>query len=134
MAMPSDSGRDVALLRNPATGAFDSFDWDSTGNPTFDDSDSHTVLSLLVETLGGYWADLTGKRGSILYQIRLDVTSTATQLVAAATNALSWAISNRQIRGATATAARVRPGRYDLGVKYQNRDGHEQNKRLPIGA
>ena len=29
-------GRDIALLRNAATGAFDSFDWDETNNPAFD--------------------------------------------------------------------------------------------------
>ena len=131
MAMNNDSGRDIALLRNPATGAFDSFNWDSTNNPTFDDSDSHTVLSCLVET--EYWANPL--RGSQLPKISLDKTGTDTDLVAAAQDALAPAIKAGEIGSVVSVnAQRKRPGTYVLTVNYKNRAGHIQNVRLPIGS
>jgi hypothetical protein len=60
----SDGGSDVALVRNSLNGLFE-LDWDD-GNPVFDDSEAHTVLSLVLEWQAKWWADPTGKRGSRL--------------------------------------------------------------------
>lgn len=129
--MPIDSGRDIALVRNPATGAFDSFNWDTTGNPTFDDTDSHTVLSCLYET--EYWAN--PQRKSRLPLIKLDKTGTDTALVSAVQDALSYAIKAREISSlVNVQATRRAPGVYSILVVYRNRSGHVQNVRLAIGS
>lgn len=131
MPLPSDTGRDVALLRNAATGAFSDFNWDPTGNPSFDDTDAGVVLSHLYES--EYWANPL--RGSKLFDVKLDRTGTDVQLTAAAESALSPAVRAGQIRSATVQPAqRIRPGSYRLLVSYQSRDGHQQGLRLPIGV
>jgi len=61
MPLP-DGGGDVALVANPATGRFD-LDWDGP-NPEFDDTEAHTVLLLVLDWQGKWWADATGERGS----------------------------------------------------------------------
>lgn len=131
MAMPLDGGRDIALIRNPATGAFDAFNWDSTGNPTFDDSDSHTVLSCLVEE--EYWAN--PQRKSRLLKIKTDVTGTDTDLVSAAGDALASTVKAGRIGAITKiTALKRAPGNWLLTVNYKARSGHIQNVRLAIGS
>lgn len=130
MPMDDTKGRDIALLRNPATGAFDQFDWDSTNNPTFDDTDSHTVLSYVVET--EYWAN--PQRSSKIEQIRVAKTGADQQLQSAANDALSPAVRARQIRSFTATATRKGPGKFLLVINYKNREGKSQNARLDIGS
>lgn len=129
--MPLDSGRDIALLRNPATGAFDSFNWDATGNPTFDDSDSHTVLSCLYET--EYWAN--PQRLSRVPLIKQDKTGTDTDIVSAVQDALAFAIKAREIGSLVSVqATRRAPGVYSVLIVYKNRAGHIQNVRLAIGS
>jgi hypothetical protein len=122
-------GRDIALLRNAATGAFDSFDWDETNNPAFDDTDSHTVLSYVVETQ--YWAN--PQRGSKLEEVRVVKTGADQQLVSAAIDALTPAVP-RQIKSFTPSAQR-RGGGYLLLINYKNRDGVTQPpQRVAIGS
>lgn len=134
MSMPTDGGRDLTLTRNPSTGQFSLFTWDATGNPAFDDSDAHTVVSCLLEDEGGYWSDPTGERGSVLHLIKLDVTGTASQLQTAASKALDYAVKNQLIQSATVTAERKGPARFDMMVSYKNRRGHQENKRVPVGG
>lgn len=130
MPLDDTKGRDIALIRNPATGAFDSFDWDGTGNPIFDDTDSHTVLSYVVET--EYWAN--PQRGSKIEDVRVDKTGADDQLESAANDALAPAVRARQIRSFVATTTRKGPGRFDLRINYKNREGVSQNARVPIGS
>src|SRR5690348_16681771 len=134
MPMPNDGGRDLAPYRNPTTGKFD-FQWDDTGNPTFDDSDSYTVLSDVLEHKEGYWADPSGQYGSTLYQIKLDKTSTRTDMISALDDCMKRPVSLRLIRAVVAVDVERRsPGKYALSLQYQNRDGHIQMTRLPIGS
>ena len=130
MPMNNDGGRDIRLLRNPVTGAFDQFDWDATGNPIFDDSDEHIVLSGIYET--AYWAN--PQRASKIPDIKLDRTGTDNDLQAASENALKYSLDVGQIKSAEVTATKKGPGRYSLVINYRNRDGHRKNTRVPIGS
>lgn len=130
MPMPLDSGRDIQLVRTPATGAFDSFNWDNTNNPTFDDSDQHIALSYLLET--EYWGN--PQRGSKVPLIKNDRTGTDTQLQAAAEDAYTPALNAQQLRSVTISVQKKAPGSYALSVSYQNRSGHQQNLRLPLSV
>jgi hypothetical protein len=125
--MPN-GGRDIRLLRNPASGAFDSFDWDSTDNPAFDDSDQHTVLSCLLER--SYWAN--PRRASRLLDIKLDVTGTQAAIQSACEEALQPALDDRLIRSAEVEVQRRGPGSYSVAVRYRNRSGGQQTQRVAI--
>ncbi|HJU24543.1 MAG TPA: phage GP46 family protein [Casimicrobiaceae bacterium] len=132
MPMPLDGGGDVSLVRNPATGRFD-VALDISGNPQFTDTQEHTVLSLLMEKRGGYWADQTGNRGSRLYQIRQDTGRTPKQIEAEVLAALAPAIDDGRIQNVSVNAVRRAPGNFKVSVTYHNRDGHVQNVDLPYG-
>jgi phage gp46-like protein len=129
MPMNNDGGRDFTLVRNPNTGLFD-LDFDETGNPKCDDTETHTVLSLIAESQGDWWADTTGRRGSLLHKITLDRGSTAAELEGAALDALETA--STRITDVEVAAKRERPGRYSMSVKWRTRDGHIQNVRIPV--
>lgn len=132
MPIPRDGGRDIALQRNPVTGRFD-FAFDDTNNPGFTDSDEHLVLSLLAEYQGRYIFDRTGNRGSTLYQVRDSRSTTGQDLEAAVRKALAPAIADGRIRdlASVVVTRRNSGGRYDIDLRYKNRDGHETNLRVP---
>jgi phage gp46-like protein len=117
----SDDGGDVALVRNPLNGRFD-LDWDD-GNPVFDDSKMHTVLSLVLESQAKWWADQTGKRGSRLYTLRNDTRTTRSELIAILQEALAPAIADGRIRDLVVTADRVAAGRYAFDLGWKTRSG-----------
>jgi phage gp46-like protein len=131
MPLP-DHGRDVALGRNPSTGLFD-FVFDETGNPAFTDSEEHTVLSLELERQGEYWADPTGKRGSLLHTVRHDRASTRSQLVALTAAPLEPAIADGRLRNVTTSAEKKGTGKYVFVVRWRNRKGEESATKLSIG-
>jgi len=122
-------GGDVALVVNPETGLCD-LDWDGP-NPEFDDTETHTVLSLVFEFQGQWWADATGKRGSRLQQLRNDVTSTQSELVARTLEALAPAVSDGRISSVSVTAERQSPGRYALDIRWKTRSGRSASVSIP---
>jgi len=125
----SDDGGDVALVRNPANGRFD-LDWDGP-NPTFDDTETHTVLSLVLEWQGRWWADQTGKRGSRLNTLRNDTRTTQSELIARLEEALAPAVADGRLCDLTVTAERVQPGRYAFEIRWRTRDGRSASVRIP---
>jgi phage gp46-like protein len=133
MPLDPDGGRDIALDRNPATGLFD-LAWDETGNPAFTDDESHTVLSLLLEKQRGYWADKTGRRGSLLHTVKHDRAATASQLTGYTTDALDSAVEDGRINEVQAQAERVASGRFALAILYRPRRGPPRTLRLPYGG
>jgi phage gp46-like protein len=134
MPLNPDDGSDFALVRNPATGRFD-LDWEDSPNPRSTDDESPTVLSLLLEKKGGYWADETGKRGSLLHTVKQDVAATASTLVAYSKDALAPAVDDgRLATDPVISAERSRPGRYALDIRYRGRDGRPRNVRLPFSG
>ena len=134
MSMPVNGGRDLTPLRNPSTGQFSLFDWDTTGNPAFDDTGAYAVMSVLLEELEGYWADPTGKRGSTLHKAKMDITGGPAAVKADAERALAFLVASRQITSATVSVVRVKAGRYDILVNWVNKRGQSQAARLPIGG
>jgi phage gp46-like protein len=102
-------GSDIEMVRNSITGRLD-FDWeDETGNPNYGDTNTHRVFSLLLEHRPsdegpGYWADETGKRGSLLYTVKNVKRSTPSQIEAYVQDALSKAVAEGWISDTTAKA------------------------------
>lgn len=88
--------------QNKATRLF-SFDWGTDGEPKFDNTEAHRVLSLLVEhrpsppSKPGYWADDTGRRGSLLYTLTEVRRATPSQAEAYARDALQKAVDDNAI-------------------------------------
>lgn len=133
MPLDLDGGRDIALRRNPTTGRFD-LQWGDTNDLAHDDSDSHAVLSVLLEDQEGYWADETGQRGSLLYQLKDAKTGIEQLVVSYCNQALQFIVDKGIIREVVSvTAARVKPGRVDATIRYRNRAGHEKNLLVPFG-
>jgi len=124
-------GRDLTLVRNDVTGAYD-FEWDPFGNPVFDDTETHGCMSLLLEEQAGYWADESGKRGSKLHTRKLDLASTKTDLENDCEEALDYAVSFGRITNVTAAARRERPGKYVLDVRWKTRRGVSARTRLSL--
>lgn len=125
----SDQGGDVALVANPETDRFD-LDWDGA-NPTFDDTEAHTVLSLILEFQGKWWADTTGKRGSRLHLLRNDTRSTLSELIARVNEALAPAVADGRLRELAVTAERDSPGRYGFHVRWRRRNGQPASVHVP---
>jgi len=125
----SDDGSDVALVRNPSNGRFD-LDWEGP-NPVFDDTEAHTVLSLVLEWQGRWWADQTGKRGSRLDTLRNDTRTTQSELVARLEEALAPAVADGRVRDLAVSAERVRPGRYGFHIAWKTAGGRAASIRIP---
>jgi phage gp46-like protein len=125
----SDEGRDVTLVRNPETGRFD-LDWDGP-NPEFDDSEAHTVLSLVLEFQAQWWADQTGKRGSRLHLLRNDTRTTQSEIVARVQEALAPAVADGRLVDVTVTAERAAAGRYAFQIFWKTRSGRAASIRVP---
>jgi phage gp46-like protein len=125
----SDDPGDFSLVANPVTGMFD-LDW-SGGNPAFDTSEGHTVLSLVLEWQARWWADSTGKRGSRLYTLRNDTSTTRTELIAMLQEALAPAVTDLRISNLVVTADRVAAGRYAFNLRWTNSNGQPGAVRVP---
>lgn len=124
-----DEGGDAALVANPDTGLFD-LDWDGP-NPRFDDTEAHTVLSLVLEWQAKWWADATGKRGSRLNTLRNDTRTTQSELVARVNEALAPAVADGRIQTMAVTAERQAPGRYAFHVRWRTRAGRPASITVP---
>lgn len=127
-----ETGDDLQLKLNPTSGLWD-FWWDDYGNPAFSDNESHTVLSLLLEYRGLWWADVTGQRGSNIYTIKNDKKSTSSDIKGAADEALALAVQTGTIQSFTTTVTREAPGRFTLAVSWTLPGGSPQDLLLAFG-
>lgn len=130
------SGGDIALKRNPDTGRYD-FDWDLTGpnagNPKYDDRQTHRTASLTVGHRGQWVMDRTGLRGSVIYLIKHDRSSTASDLENAERDALTKAVVDGAILpDPTVRAHRIGPGNYQLDITTVTPDGNKNPLSLSI--
>jgi phage gp46-like protein len=128
MPLADDPG-DAALVANSETGLFD-LDWDGP-NPVFDDTEAHTVLSLVLEFQAQWWADQTGKRGSRLHTLRNDTHTTQSELVARVNEALAPAVADGRLQQVSVTAERDSPGRYAFHIRWSTRAGKPAYVRVP---
>lgn len=140
----TSSGADISMRRNPATGRLD-FDWDATGNPRFDDSNGHRVMSLLIEhrpspatpsasASPGYWADETGKRGSLLYTVKNVLRDTPSQIEAYAVDALQKAVDEGWLSLPIAKAFLRPVSRARLDVKWTNPGGRPKSESIALSG
>lgn len=126
-------GSDVALVRNPSTGRFDLQFETTTQNPQFSDDQSHAVLSLIYERQGEWWADASGKRGSLLWTVKEDRKASASKIKGYVEAALQPLVDQGRIRNLAVTATRVKPGRIDLGITYLSPSGLPVSIRPSLG-
>lgn len=124
----SEEGSDVALVANPDTGLFD-LSWDGP-NPEFDDTEAHTVLSLVLEWQAKWWADATGKRGSRLNTLRNDTRTTQSELIARVNEALAPAVADGRLQQVVVTAERQAAGRYAFHIRWRTRSGRPASVRV----
>lgn len=115
------TGVDIELAKNEATGKFD-IAWSTSGpnkgNPILGNTRAHTVFSLLRSNQGQYYWDTTGKRGSLLYTVGQDNTTTRSKLISYSEQAMQPIIDDNTILSFTADATRTRPGSYALTVNW----------------
>lgn len=127
--MFTPQGVDIALRAAPgAVGRFD-FDWDTTGNPKFDNDRHHAVLTQLVSWRrgrppgavvdeGGYFWDEAGLRGSLLWTVKYDTSATGSSLTAYAEDALQVLVQENVIASFRTSATRLRLGQWRLDVTW----------------
>src|SRR5437773_2447925 len=88
-------GLDIAPIVDPRTNKLDL--QPVNGNPVFNESRVHKVMSRLVEHKGKWWADSTGQQGSELYKVKNLRATTPSQLEAFARDALQPLLVAREI-------------------------------------
>lgn len=130
-------GSDLAMTNQSGDTWLYNFDW-LNGDPRFDSTEAHRVVSLLIEHRPtpknpGYWADVTGLRGSLLYTLRTVTNSTPSQAEAYSVDALQWAVNDNAItfQRAGVTARRTAQG-IALSVKY-TAAGKQQTVTATVG-
>lgn len=131
----TSTGTDVTLTYDASSGKYDiTYDTSGTnvGNLAFDTTESHAVLSLILERKGEWFADTSGRRGSLVHTVTVDVRIAASKLQAYIEDALQPLVEARRIKAVAVTATRTTPGRYDVRVKYQTPDGAQQTVRTPL--
>lgn len=127
------SGKDIALKQSTSQqGRFD-FDWITSGpgkgNPRMTNDRAHAVGTTLISWKrgtrpgsqtpeGGYYWDVAGRRGTLLWTILYDRQSTRSQLIAAAQDGGQQLVTEKIITSLQAEAQRKSPGKWALGVTY----------------
>jgi len=123
---------DIALgERNPVNGRF-GFKWDSIGDVEFDDTEAHSVMSLLVEQRARYWA-ASSTHGSNLYKIQSLTSLTPSRAEADALEALQPLIAAKRIKDVRAEA-QVRRGsnRLVLNVYWATPGGNPGQAQIAL--
>ena len=126
------------MRRNPATGKLD-FDWDATANPRYADDNVHRMLSLLVEHRAspgkpGWWADETGKRGSLIYTVKNLLRKTPSEVEAFAIDATRKAVDEGWVSEVTAKATLRPTSRAVVEVRWKNPGGIPGVARVALAA
>ncbi len=104
--------------------------WDVTGNPVFDDSQTETVLSLLLE-LPGWYADTLKKRQSKLSTVKTKDSSTKGRLEEYARDALQPAIDDGRLQSVSPVATPSGSG-YQLAVSWVTAAGKAYSLPTPL--
>lgn len=136
-------GFDLALRRQDDTGKFDwimSTSGANKGNPVFDQTRTHSVLSTLTswkrgtrpqskQAEGGYYWDATGQRGTLLWTATQDKQATRSDLIAYAEDGGTQLVNLNYISAFTVDATRRRAGAYTVYFTWITPSG-EQSQTL----
>lgn len=131
------TGVDIELVKNDATGKFDakvSTSGPNIGNPVFANTRSHAVLTTLMSRKrgqrpgdqvqgGGYYGDPQTRRGTLLWTVTQDRTITGSQLVAYAEDGGRQLAEMRLISGFTARALKLGPAKWRIECAWTLPDG-----------
>jgi len=135
--MFTQSGVDIALQRQDSTGKFDMVletSGGNLGNPKFEDTRAHAVLSTLMSRKrgqrpgdqtqgGGYYGDAQNRRGTLLWTVTQDRTATGSQLVAYAEDGGQQLIELRMLSSFQAKATKLSPAKWRLDCRWMLPDG-----------
>jgi len=117
------TGSDIELTKNESNGKFD-IAWSTKGankgNPIFGNTRAHTVLSLMISRKGQYYWDTAGTRGSLLYTVKQDITTTRSQLISYSEQAIQPAVDSLVIKSFSADATRVKVGTWNLTINWSD--------------
>lgn len=122
----------MALVRQDDTGKFDldfSTSGTNKGNPVFDNTRTHAVLTTLLSWKrgkrpqspieeGGYYLDTTGQRGTLVWTVTLDKMATRSDLQAFAEDGGTQLQVLNYITNFSASAERRSTGYYRLTVRW----------------
>ncbi len=115
------TGNDIELIKNEVNGKFD-IAWSTSGvnkgNPIFGNTRSHTVFSLLRSNRGQYYWDTTGNRGSQLYQVTQDNSTSRSKLISYSDQAMQPIVDDNTILSFDADATRVKAGSYSVTANW----------------
>lgn len=117
--------KDITLgNRSEATGRFN-FVLGATGDVSFDDTETHAVMTAAMERRGGYWAN--PNHGSLVFQLKSLTTSTPSQAQAMVLDALQFLERNGRITNVSVVSlvGKTSTGGGSLGllIKWTTPDG-----------
>ncbi len=146
MALDTTQGKDVALVRNDATGRWD-LDFQtsgpSKGNPRLSSDGTHAVLTTLLSwkrgtrpgaksAEGGYYYDPQNRRGTLLWTVSMDRMSTPSQLKAYADDGGQQLLDLKMIGSFSSSATRVRAGRFRVDFSWTTPDALRTAQQLSL--
>lgn len=103
--------------------------WDTSGNPAFGDDETDAIMSLLFEA--PYWADPSGKRRSLLPNVKTKDASTPGLIQQYTLDALQPIVDNGRISNVSAVVVPSGTG-YELAISYQKRNGKPGSLSVPL--
>ena len=101
------------------------FDWGPDGNPRFDETGAHAVLSTFFAKKGAYAWDQDGLFGTNSYKVVADKFATGSDLSAAGNDALAQCERDEIVTAIGATAERARVGSWRVRLRWHTPTGDQ---------
>lgn len=74
----------------------------------------------MISRKGQYYWDTAGTRGSLLYTVKQDITTTRSQLISYSEQAIQPAVDSLVIKSFSADATRVKVGTWNLTINWSD--------------
>lgn len=101
------------------------FDWGPDGNPRFDETGAHAVLSTFYTKKGAYHWDTAGTQGTNAHKVVSDKFATGSDLSAAGNDALAQCDRDEIVTAIGATAEKARTGFWRVKLRWHTPTGDE---------
>lgn len=121
---------DQSFRRDRGSGKF-VFVW-ADGEPLFDSTGTHSVLTTVLEHKGQYYHDPTGQEGTLLYSVKQDRETTGSQLSAYALDGAQQCQAAELVQKVQTSAQRLRRGAWQITVSWQSKAGSGHAERLEL--
>ena len=101
------------------------FAWGPDGNPRFDETGAHAVLSTFYAKKGAWPWDSAGTFGTNAYKVVQDRFATGSELTAAGNDALAQCERDEIVTAIGATAERARVGSWRVRLRWHTPTGDQ---------